>query len=391
MKHILIALLLLTAPAIAAPICDGITDDTAAVKSAALAGDILPVGVCRVTADINITANGGYVSGAKIKGRGMLGGAQGGTTILADYNGNAALGAVIRFDTSAVGSYTVGSEVSDLLITQAPGRTGLNGLQLTAAWMFKAERVKITGMSGSGIIASLRSDINPISDYYQSFSVVLSQLWISGNSGWGINFSAGQSPGLYTLQYSIIASNAGGGIKTTTGQCLILANLIVANGAYGGQGGLLLDTAEGPSMVGEVRQNEFDTNFSWHVNLKRARGWLFSRNRFLTQTYASNTSGVLQSGSAFPRPYVHVNLGAGSANEVWSTVFEYNLHRSVTGAGPTTASVIAYTASGGSLSPSAPVQLLHNDLSGADGVTQNSASLTKFAGFSGTGAVIVDP
>jgi hypothetical protein len=58
------------------------------------------------------------------------------------------------------------------------GRTGLNGVQLTAAWDLSMDRVKVYGMSGRSIISTLRSDINRISDYYQDFSVRLGQVWV---------------------------------------------------------------------------------------------------------------------------------------------------------------------------------------------------------------------
>jgi hypothetical protein len=365
---------------------DGIADDTAGVQASAVAGVPLPPGRFRITSDIFLTAHAARTSGISLIGAGMDQ-----SIIIADYNGTS-LGGIIRIDSAGAGMYSYGSELRDIQITQAAGRTGLVGVQLTAAWFVKMTRVYINGVSSHGIAAPLRSDINPISDFYQNFSVLISQCQIAGCQGWGINFGAGQSPGLFEISYSILAGNLGGGIRSTTGQCRILANLIVGNGQYGGMGGLFFDTAEGPSMVGEVRQNEFDTNFSWHMNLVRSRGLVVSRNRFLSQTYASNTSPTLQSGSTFMRPFLHVNLGAGSAGEVYSAVFEYNLHRTVTGPAKTTASVIAYDASAGSLSPSAPVQLLHNDLSGADGITQNSSALLKFVSLgSGTGAIVVDP
>jgi hypothetical protein len=389
MRYIAPALFLSISTAVAAPICDGVADDTAAVLAAAISGERLPAGTCRVTSDIALTASGGYQSGMRLRGAGMLR-----STILADYNGSITSGAVIRLDTSGAGNYTVGTEISDLAIKQAPGRTGLNGIQLTAAWMVKIDRVQVAGMSGSGIVAPLRSDINPISDFYQDLSVVISQSWIAQNAGWGINFGAGQSPGLFKLEYSIIANNTGGGIRSTTGQCEILSNVIVGNGAYGtNSGGLLFTTAEGPSMVAKVERNEFDTNYNWHVNLLRSRGLELRQNRFLSQTYSANQGGVLQSGAANMRPMVHVTIGGGAANEVWDMLAVRNLHRSVTGPSVTTPTVIGYTVSGGAASASHPLRFERNDFgpSPADGVIQNSTGLVKYIGTTGIGAEIVDP
>jgi hypothetical protein len=97
------------------------------------------------------------------------------------------------------------------------------------------------------------------------------------------------------------------------------------------------------------------------------------------------------------RPYVHVTMGATAANEVYYAKFEKDLHRSVT-PGPssvvTTASVVAYTGSGGSLDPAFPCIFEHNDFGPFpfSGLVQNSSGMTKFAGLgAGTGAIIIDP
>lgn len=383
-----LALLFFTSEVMATPVCDGVTDDTAAILAAGVSGEVLPAGVCRVTSDVALTASGGIVPGLRFRGSGMLR-----TTILADYNGNLTTGAILRFDTAGAGNYSISTEISDLSIKQAAGRTGLNGIQLTAAWFVKINRVKIEGMSGKGIVAPVRTDINPISDYYQNFSVIIEQSWITGSTGWGIDFGAGQSPGLYRIEQTIISNNAGGGIRSSTGQCEIISNLIVGNGSYGGMGGLLFDTVEGPQFVAKVEQNEFQDNYNWHVHMMRSRGKEIRQNRFLSATYSADQGGALQSGSSHMRPYVHVNLGSGASNEVWSLIAEHNYHRSVTGPGTTTASVIAYAASTAALSTAHPVHVRYNDFGPmpADGVTQNSSGMTKFAGFTGTGAEIIDP
>lgn len=346
----------------------------------------------RITQDIARTATAvGYQRGLSIFGDGMMDGG-----IVADYNGDSVKGAVLRYDTSVIGGYTVESELSNFSISKGAGRTGLNGIQLTAAWLVSIDRVKVDGLSGRGLIASLRTDIDPtVSDSYQAFSVRLNQIWVSGCSGWGIDFGAGQSPGLYELKWSAISGNAGGGIRSTTGQCEIGENLIVGNGSYGGEGGLLFDTAEGPSMVAHVYGNEFDTNFSYHINLIRSRDLLLERNRFLSQTFDSNTGSVFTVGTPFMRPLVHVNM----QNQVWNLTAQKNFHRSVNGRQgtppvPTTADCYAYDASVGAVIPDFPCRFTSNDFGFGpfDGLAQNSTGLRKYVGLgAGTGAVIIDP
>lgn len=277
---------------------------------------------------------------------------------------------------------------ADLSITQAEGRTGLNGIQLTATWFANFNRVEVYGLSGSGFVASLRTDIHPtISDYYQGFQVNIHQCFIHDNAGWGVKFNAGQSPGIYSLQNSYVIYNAGGGILSTTGQCRIVGNAITANGTNTLNGGLLFDTAEGASYLADVRQNEFDSNHGYHIWLKRVRDGNFAQNRFLSNTFANATTWEHQSGSSFMRPGAHVLLGLNAQNEVYNTKFERNYHRSVTGAGPTTAPIYAYIHYAGSGQNN---RLVNNDLFGADGVTQNSSGLIKFHGF-GSETVIIDP
>lgn len=373
---------------------DGAADDTAAIMAARNAANgrwvYLPTGIYRTTADVINGATQDYsIIGAHFSTSARFcGDGPRQTTIKADYNGDPIKGAIIRYETSLYATYSLGAAVKDLGITQFPGRTGLNGVQLTATWFANLERVEIYGLSGAGVLASLRTDISPgISDPYQGFQIHLNQMFIHNNAGWGVRFDAGQSPGIYTLENSYIIFNAGGGIKSTTGQCRIVGNAITANGSNGGNGGLLFDTAEGPSFVADVRQNEFDTNYSYHIWLKRSRNGNFSQNRFLSQTMSANTGFISQSGSEFMRPGAHVLLGLNAANEVWNVKFERNYHRTVTGPNPTVAPVFAYIHYAGSGSNN---HLIHNDMLLADGVTQNSSGLVKFYGF-GAETEIVDP
>lgn len=375
----------------AAPVCDGVADDTAEVTAAAISGVPLPAGDCRVTGPVSVVATVPGVHnnpGMRLCGAGLLK-----TRIVADYNGDEANAGVVNITANGVGKYTVGSQICDLMIVQKPGRTGLNGIQLTAGWFVEIERVKVTGMSGSGIKVPLRADLHPtISDGYQNFSLMVRQSSFDDNMKWGIDFGAGQSPGSYSVSYSIIANN-GGGLRITAGQGEIVGNLIVGNGRYGEYGGMLIDTVEGPTMVMKVERNEFDTNYNWHMNILRSRGMELRQNRFISQTYNAAQGGVVTPGGAHMRPWVHVSMGAGPANEVVGLLAVRNLHRTVTVGATTTASAIAYTASGGSFYPLNPNRFERNSFGPmpADGVTQNSLNFSKYLGMGGTGAEIIDP
>jgi len=366
---------------------DGVADDTAAIQAlidASGGGWVeLPAGTFRTTADLTRRANAATVPGLKLRGKHPLA-----TTILADYNGDVGLGAVIRLDTTAVSQYTQFSAVEDLTIKQASGRTGLNGIQLTAAWWVDIKNVFLNGLSGSGIITTLRPDIHPtISDYYQSFAITLHNLYIRQCAGWAIKFAAGQSPGLYILENSMIWGNTGGGVMSTTGQCRIVGNAIAENGSIAsGGGGLLFDTTEGPSMVADVRQNELDCNWNYNLKLIRSRGLRATQNRFLHCSVADPASWTRTSGGAYMRTPIGAYIGTPNT-EVYRALFEQNLHRSVTGPSATSAPVSAYYNGGGDLRQN---RIWYNDIDFPDGVTQNSAGTTKYNGFAGTDTSIID-
>lgn len=369
------------------PIGDGVADDSDAVQSYAECGERLPPGTFRITRDVARTATSPRSPGLMLCGSGMLQ-----TKIVGDYDGDASRGGMIRFDLDAQSKYSFGNEIADLMLTPAPGRTSLNGISLTAAWMTTLKRVMISGCR-IGIDTPFRPDINAISDYYQNFALDVEQCWIEGSAGAGINFGAGQSPGLFRVAFCTIISNGGIGLRTTTGQCEITENVI----SYNGVGGLCFDTAEGPSMVGEVTRNEIQDNRYWGVNLVRSRNLRLIGNRFLSQTYSADSmSASPQNGGPVMRQQTHVNLGAGAGGEVYNLLAEGNLHRSVNGPAATTAAVYAYNASGGSLSAAFPCRFIKNDFGPMgsnglpDGITQNSTGLRKYVG-SMPGATIVDP
>src|SRR6266478_1883172 len=350
-------------------IADGITDQTGPVIDAMVAGDRLPPGDIRITSDLINTATSSFSPGITLRGAGMLR-----TRIIADYNGDLIRGGIVRLDVASGSKYSVGNVIEDLTLMRATGRSGLNGISLTGAWMNAIHRVRITGGCNTGIITPLRTDINPISDYYQCFSLIAEQCWIEGCTGNGIDFGAGQSPGLFRVAFSQIISNAGVGFRTTTGQCEITENII----SYNGVGGLLFDTAEGPSMVGSVTRNEIQDNLYWGINLIRSRDLRIIQNRFLAQDYSNGTSsGVPQAGGPFMRQFVHVNLGSGASGEVYNLLAEQNLHRTAN----STATCYGYDASVGSLSASFPCRFIKNDF----GVwppngTQNSTGFGKYIG-----------
>lgn len=305
-----------------APIGDGIADDTGAVMDYINARLPLPAGTFRITQRLDLLNTAAGVSpGWFIEGthRRL-------STILADYNETDPKTGIVNIAPDAISKYTYGTTIKNLSFKVASGRTGHNGIALTAAWFVDIDQLDIEGMPGHGIFTPLRPDLHPtISDYYQDFAVSVKRSIIRDGGGNGIEFTSGQSPGLHVVQHNIITGN-NIGIHISTGQ-----GIINQNGIYESRvGGLFYDTVEGPSMVAEVTQNEIQNNKYWGVNIYRSRNMLFSRNRLLSQA-----SGSLQPAS--------VSFGAGGTGyEVHSLIAEQNLFRSdmtsgaygfVTGAG----------------------------------------------------------
>jgi len=340
------------------PVGDGIADDTAAVQDCVNNDVQLPPGTFRITQKLSFLSTVAQSPGWKICGSGMLK-----STILADYNETNTKAGIIDISPDAISHYSYGTKIKDLSIKCVAGRTGLNGIALTAAWFVDIKNVLIEGLPGHGIWTPLRTDLHPtISDYYQDFGVSVKRCFIRQNGGNGLEFSSGQSPGLFVAQHNIITGN-NIGIRTTTGQCIINQNGIYESAV----GGLFFDTVEGPSMVAEVTQNEIQNNRYWGVNIQRSRGLYFARNRLLSQA-----SGNLQP--------VNVNFGTGAyASEVWSLIAEQNLFRSDIPSG-----AYGFITGANTFDVNHPSVFRNN-------IWTVTPGMSKYAGPFGAGAQIIDP
>jgi len=333
---------------------DGVADDTAAIQAAVDAADgdyvFFPNGTYRITDSITrlTSTTETFINGMKLIGEGLN------TIIKIDANNKPAL----LWDVGYVPDGTIGptlkftrdSEVSNLAIQQASGRTGCDGMKLTAAWNLRMTNVWITGMSGHAINVPFRSDIFPvISDYWQCFAFDIQQCRFSECTGWGLNFAGGQSPGLWTVNQCTITNNAAGGIYCSQGQFDLTDNLIVGCGTFGvaNSGGMFVDVLEGPQFVAYVARNEFDTNQNFHLAGYRLESWVVEQNRFLSSTFSATTGGTVVATGGFMRPPIHVSVGAGSPAGYYpiNSTFSQNYHRST----PTSAEAIVCYSTGGQL------------------------------------------
>lgn len=369
---------------------DGVNDDTAAIQAAvdAANGDFVffPNGTYRITNSITrlTSTTDTFVNGMKLVGEGRN------SVIKIDTNNKPALlwdvGYVPSGTTTGTLKFTRDSEVSNLLITQTAGKTGCDGMKLTAAWNLRMRNVWIEGMSGIAINVPFRSDIYAaVSDYWQCFCFDIEQCRFSESGNWGVYFGGGQSPGLWSIRQSTIANNAGGGIYCTQGQFEFTDNLIVGNGTYGAaNGGMFMDVVEGPQYVAYIARNEFDTNYNYHFNGYRLESCKVEQNRFLSSTFSATTGGSVVTTGGYMRPPIHVSVGSGSPAGYYpvNSVFQQNFHRST----PTSAVAVYCYSTGGALNQNS---FINNQMDAAS----NSSGMLRYTGTvltEGTNKVIQD-
>lgn len=333
---------------------DGITDDIAAIQKAVdyAAGRYVyfPKGTYRITASITCLTSTtiGFIPGMRLIGDGDL------SVIKIDADNAPALlwdvGYVPDGTTAPTLKFTRDSEITNMMITQFPGRVGCDGIRLTAAWNLKMSGVRVLSMSGHGINVPWRADIYPtVSDYWQCFSFNIQQCQFSECVGWGVRFAGGQSPGLWTIKQATIANNAGGGLYCSQGQFELVDSLIVGNGTFGvgDSGGMVVAVVEGPQYVAFIARNEFDTNQNFHFSGYRLESWIVEQNRFLSNTFSASTGGSIVPTGGFMRPPIHLSLGSGSPAGYYpiNSIFRRNFHRSP----PTSSVTVTCYSTGGEL------------------------------------------
>lgn len=369
---------------------DGTTDDTAAIQAAvdAADGDFVwfPNGTYRITDSITrlTSTTDTYRNGMKLVGEGRN------TVIKIDTDNKAALlwdvGYTPSGTTTGTYKYTRDSQVSNMLITQTAGKTGCDGLKLTAAWDVRLENVWVEGMSGKGINVPYRSDIYAaVSDPWQCYSIDISQCSFSTSTSWGVYFGGGQSPGLWKISQTTIGNNAGGGIYCTQGQFEFTENLIVGNGTYGTEsGGMFMNVAEGAQYVAYIARNEFDTNYNWHFNGYRLESCIVEQNRFLSSTFSATTGGSIVTTGGYMRPATHLTLGTGAISGYYpvNCRFERNFHRST----PTSAVAVYCYSTGGALNRNWFINNQMDAGSNSSGISRYSGTVTT----EGTNSVIND-
>ena len=368
----------------------GVADSAAAIQAAVDAADgnyvFLPEGTYRITQSITrlTSTTDTYVNGMKLVGEGRN------TVIQIDTNNIPALlwdvGYTPTGTTTGTLKFTRDSEVNNLRIVQTAGKTGCDGMKLTAAWNLRMRNVWIEGMSGKAINVPYRSDIYAaVSDYWQCFCFDIEQCKFSESGSWGVYFGGGQSPGLWSIRQSTIANNAGGGIYCTQGQFECTDNLIVGNGTYGtSSGGMFMDVAEGPQYVAYIARNEFDTNYNWHFNGYRLTSCKVEQNRFLSSTFDATTGGSIVTTGGYMRPAVHLSLGTGATAGYYpiNSVFQQNFHRSTA----TSAVAVYCYSTGGALNCNS---FINNQMDAGS----NSSGISRYTGTvltEGTNTVIHD-
>jgi hypothetical protein len=220
--------------------------------------------------------------------------------------------------------------------------TDTTGIELVGFFLGDIERVEIQGLTGSGVVAPRRLDLeDPVfpgfnSDGYQT-QAKISMCDLRHNGGWGIDGDAGLGCILSVFDSNIIY-NEKGGIRLGGGDWRIIRNAIAANGSveHGG-GGILCEFMNATAHTVEIYNNEVDSNYEYAIDLQEMTSPRVIQNRF-------NASAVIFD-DGIVRPPVGVRVGFGTTSVVGLQA-EQNEFRNKVSAGEPDSAVTAWQLDG---------------------------------------------
>jgi pectate lyase-like protein len=295
---------------------DGVTDDTPVLQNALQQSNgravYLPAGKYLVTKTLSYRTTGDQPA-FKVFGDGIS------ASIIV-----ARLQAGTVFDVDGTGQrnrFEFGGYLHDLTIDG--GNSGaapqpVDGIRIAAVWMFDIERVRIQNLSGSAISVPLRTDINRNPDDYATEFMRIQQNDLLNNRGWGYFGENGLGSGVLILEQNRIQGNAAGGVFTGAHNVRIISNAIAGNGQQN-SGGLVVDSVLTGSNGLVVEDNEFDSNYDFHIWIKGGDTARIVQNRF-------NSWETIWKDDQL-RPGTHIRLG-GAGHAVRDIFISQNYHRS---------------------------------------------------------------
>jgi hypothetical protein len=295
---------------------DGVTDDTQVLQNALQQSNgravYLPAGKYLVTKPLSYRTTGEQPA-LKVFGDGISA-----TIIVARLQA----GAVIDLDgTGQRYHFEFGGYVHDLTIDGGnPGAASqpVDGIRLAAVWMFDIERVRIQNLSGNAISVPLRTDVGRNPDDYATEFMRIQQNDLLNNRGWGYFGENGLGSGALSIEQNRIQGNAAGGVYTGAHLVRIIGNAIAANGQLN-SGGLVVDKVQTESDGLVVEDNEFDSNYDFHIWIKAGDAARIVQNRF-------NSWETIWKDDQL-RPGTHIRLG-GAGRAVRDIYISQNYHRS---------------------------------------------------------------
>ena len=258
---------------------DGV-DDSAALQAAITAAAgmpvLLPEGTIRLDSQVvyTVSATG---PGLQLLGRGKD------KTIIQTY---VASNAALKLNANTTSIYQKGVKLRDFSISLGGATASASGIELQQTWFVDIHNVKVTGLTGSGLI------INGVNgDPEASSTVNIKQSEFSTNSGWGLKVDV-TAPGNNLLSYlnvedSRFLSNVTGGIQysgltATFSRCSISYNR--------GSGGFYAPYVANLVQNLQISHCEFDTNYPQEVKIEGAIGVLINDCQF-TGNDGVNPSG----------------------------------------------------------------------------------------------------
>jgi hypothetical protein len=295
--------------------------DWAAIQGAINAAAGRPVWLPAGTYVVNTTlsyATTGNQSGLLLYGAGVL---------KTKFDNRVANAALLSLDGSGVANtFQSGGLLSDFQIFTTTAPAASRGIHLRSNHHLTIRNVEVTGLTSDGIrIINQNAVPGTVSDYDSSSYLLLDQVRLGNNGGYGFNTFVVNGPGA-TSQVAMrgcnILRNTLGGVRYLGFALRISDSSISYNYGDGGLTFRYNDPAGDSSTATnrhqlEVSNVEFDTNATRHIWIEAGGAIEIVRNRFLAQTVV---------GIPAP-PAISVQIGGTAGGSVTGARFYGNVVR----------------------------------------------------------------
>jgi YD repeat-containing protein len=307
---------------------DGSTDDTTTIQAAitAAAGkDVyLPAGTFVVTANVNYSTTGSFVSGLRLRGAGPE---------LTYIDNRVASAACITSQSSSSGNFQLGGYIRDLTIKTTTSPVTSHGIDLKAVYNYRVSNVHVIGLSGDGMRITCALGDNDAAN-----NVVFDGCrFETCNYGLNCNFSSGiTQPSFIRVENCLFSQCTTAGYRFVGLQGTLINCGFVLCGV-----GLLMPYNNSNNAQFFAATNSFENNGTPQIQIDSLQGGEFYGTE-IASTVTASTAGIYmaQSGSgtvqgcriegtrvrvgAGYNPHTMFTLGANAtlnsiANTFWQT------------------------------------------------------------------------